>query len=378
MRILVIGDGFDLAKEQWPEAGIDTCKLNKVKSMPGLYDRVFSLNQLQMVYRQDIVDTLKLWGSKLKEGGELHLFAPSFEWAAKHAILSNKLPLLFSHHLEGDKDNPKRSIHLARQLRVDMEDAGLRVTSARVGLYTKLVEGEECAAGQHYMIARRKIGQRIVLPKKSNKPLTDELLILDPSKCDPLPIESGGWNYVLDYYWLVEQVINHGGKKILDVGSLYSNLDFFLKEYLGVEIRTVERNQSIGADYSCDFSDLPDDGFIPDIIMWASSIEHNSIEDIRRYYLESMGRLKKGGLFIATFAISQKTAWHEATKQTNLSMEDAKKVFDMEAIQGNLAEIKKMYQDNVHSLRSNYRSIFGKFDASDPEYVVGAVRKVKR
>jgi hypothetical protein len=155
MRILVIGDGFTLEEKQ-PETEIDTCKLSKFKSMPGLYDKIFSFNQLQMVYRKDVVNMLKLWGSKLKEDGELHVFAPSFEWAAKHAILSDKLPLLFSHHLEGDKDSPKRSVHLARQLRVDMENAGLIVTMSRTGFYTMTVEGEECVAGQHYMIARRR------------------------------------------------------------------------------------------------------------------------------------------------------------------------------------------------------------------------------
>ena len=144
-----------------------------------------------------------------------------------------------------------------------------------------------------------------------------------------------------------------------------------------VDVRTVDRSPASKAYYNMDFSDVPTD-WQPDIIMWASSLEHNSREDMRKYYKESMKRLKRGGMFIATFAIGEKTCWDESAEQTILSVEDAQVLFDDHRLRGNFRKIKKKYRDNAWNLAENYRRRFEKWEDTDPHYIVGAVRKVKK
>ena len=64
-----------------------------------------------------------------------------------------------------------------------------------------------------------------------------------------------------------------------------------------------------------------------DVVFWLSSIEHNTISQMKECLEASMRVLKPGGLFLATFGLSHQTHYYEPSDQTNLSAEDAVHVF---------------------------------------------------
>jgi len=115
----------------------------------------------------------------------------------------------------------------------------------------------------------------------------------------------------------------------------------------------------------------------PDIIYWASSIEHNTLEEMRKFYKHSIDLLNPGGLFLATIALSERTFWQEKTKQTNLSLSEAKETFDITEVSGNFNLSKEQYRENYHNLRDTYSKRFDKFDLNAPLYIVGGVKKIK-
>jgi glycosyltransferase involved in cell wall biosynthesis len=200
-----------------------------------------------------------------------------------------------------------------------------------------------------------------------------------------------GWNYVLDHVWItrqIEQYIadrNRHSLTILDVGCGRSRFHNFLEKRLGINIIGIDRPQgychqaqSENIDYYVDFLQLdafPENSV--DIIYWLSAIEHNEKEKIRRLFQKSMSLLKEGGSFLATFAISEKTHWFRDSEQTNLSIADSMDIFDIDDVEGNLQPVKDKYRRNTLLLRDKYERRYRKFSLSDPDFVVGAVRKIK-
>ena len=200
-----------------------------------------------------------------------------------------------------------------------------------------------------------------------------------------------GWNYVLDHVWVTEQIEQYIASKsqrsltILDVGCGRSRFHNFLEKRFGINIVGIDRPQGYchqakleNADYCADFLQLdafPENSV--DIIYWLSAIEHNEKSNIRKLFQKSMSLLKEGGLFLATFAVSEKTHWFEDSEQTNLSIADSLDIFDIEDVQGDLQSIKDKYRQNILLLRDKYERRYRGFGLSDPDFVVGAARKVK-
>jgi len=200
-----------------------------------------------------------------------------------------------------------------------------------------------------------------------------------------------GWNYLLDHVWITrkfEQYLaaNRGRElTILDVGCGKSKFHNFLEKRFGVNILGVDRphgychqGKSENVDYYVDFLAL--DIFSEksvDIILWLSSIEHNEKERIRQLLQKSMSLLKDGGLFLATFAISECTHWHNESEQTNLSITDSMDVFDVDKVCGDFHTIREKYRKNLLMLRDKYEKRYKKFGPDDPQFIVGAVSKIK-
>jgi glycosyltransferase involved in cell wall biosynthesis len=200
-----------------------------------------------------------------------------------------------------------------------------------------------------------------------------------------------GWNYVLDNVWVTKQMAQYIAAKkqqclaILDVGCGRSRFHNFLEKRLGINIIGIDRPQgychqaqSENIDYYVDFLQLdafPENSV--DIIYWLSAIEHNEKEKIRQLFQKSMSLLKEGGLFLATFAVSEKTHWFQDSEQTNLSIADSMDIFDVDDVEGNLQSVKDKYRKNTLLLRDKYERRYLRFGLSAPEFVVGAVSKTK-
>jgi len=215
------------------------------------------------------------------------------------------------------------------------------------------------------------------------------LSILIPRQINALENQDylgGGWNYVLDYSWIFYEISMHKEpvNLIFDVGcGKRSRLGKYISTFTGVDVVRIDRRDDIkGALCVPNFLEYnPVER--PDIIYWASSIEHNTPEMMNKLYKHSMKILNDGGLFLATFAVSDHTFWQEKTKQTNLDIVDALEVFEVEErvdityLSEDIYFAKKDIRENVYNLREKYIKRFGKFEDEDPLYVVGAIKKVK-
>lgn len=194
--------------------------------------------------------------------------------------------------------------------------------------------------------------------------------------------ENIGWNYPLDFHWLYSQLRNVSKNSlILDVGCGNSPFHIFAEQRLGINIVGIDREDGYchqpiitNADIYKDFADCEIRN--ADIVYWLSAIEHNRFEDIQKLYIKSMEVLKRGGLFLATFAVSKETSWFEPSEQTNLSIRDACSVFD-DIVDGVFDDIHKEYREDYLNLKTRYSKRYGGFSEQDPIFIVGCVSKIK-
>ena len=189
----------------------------------GKWDIVYLFFVLQRVAILAAAEKLENWVKLLKPGGEIHIIVPSLEWACRELLPPNEPDPFALHQIFGLQRNDKEiflSGFTMDRLRRLCFKLNLEVDQAKTFDYAQTVEGIRYQAKQHHVVAYRRVAQIMRVPDKRR--LLNELLILDPGELAPLPIHITGWNYVLDYPWLYQQIAIHGGKKILDVGSLYS------------------------------------------------------------------------------------------------------------------------------------------------------------
>lgn len=85
------------------------------------------------------------------------MFVPSLEWVARE-ILAEEPSVLMLIHIYGPQNNKENfwlSGYTMRRLRVDMEDVGFAVTTAKVGYYTMVIGEKDVSAEQHYVVGRK-------------------------------------------------------------------------------------------------------------------------------------------------------------------------------------------------------------------------------
>jgi len=118
---------------------------------------VFAHNALQRASNFAAVDILKSWYHVLKPNGELHVFVPSMEWAAREILSEDPSPLTLIqlYGTQQNEDNFWLSGHTLRRLRIDMEEAGFTVEAAKVGYYVMSVNGKDERAEEHYVLGRK-------------------------------------------------------------------------------------------------------------------------------------------------------------------------------------------------------------------------------
>jgi hypothetical protein len=182
--------------------------------------------------------------------------------------------------------------------------------------------------------------------------------------------ETSGWNYGLDYPWIISKV--KAASYILDVGCYvkpYSPIADYLVKTLGADCTGIDRK------FGIEFMNYKPTRQ-PDVILWASSIEHNKPDEMRKLYLRSMEMLKPGGMFIATIAISKDTTWFSPSVQTNLNIEDAKALFDEPDIIGDFEDVRQAYRSDKE-LVWRYTKRYGHWVDTDPLFIAAGVVKCK-
>ncbi len=199
------------------------------------------------------------------------------------------------------------------------------------------------------------------------------------------------WNCFLDYVWLTKQMDLFMENKdphnllFLDVGCGKSSFHNFIENRYGVFVLGIDRPEGFchqdelcNVNYMGDFLDmkgLPENSV--DVIFWLSSIEHNEYPKIKQLFEKSLRLLKPGGLFLATVPVADKRGWFDSSQQTNLSVDDCKRIFEVEQIHGDLVTAKAQFRENILYLKEKYQTRFGSFDENAPEYVIGGIRVQK-
>lgn len=203
--------------------------------------------------------------------------------------------------------------------------------------------------------------------------------LLDPRKIERVAPElwqNAGWSYALDYSWIIlhcdEYMPSKGGALVIDAGcgvAPFSPLGAYIGRMLGAQVIGVDRN--MGRDFMTYVPPEP-----PEIIFWASSLEHNTVEDMKKLYLRSMELLAPGGIFLATITVGFASSWFEPSANMILTPEAAAMVFDETEMSGNLQDVWQAYRQD-HQMMAKYGGRYGHFNENDPDFIIAGVMKVK-
>lgn len=138
MKILAVGtNAASVAQELFPDNEIDSTPMLPGKKRTD-YDALLSYMVLPKLSYREADETMKAWLDALKQGGEMIIFVPSLEWAARQVFATPRSPA-FMPHLFGapDKHNGHYvSAYTLLDLRSVCFRAGLAVTHASTGEYT--------------------------------------------------------------------------------------------------------------------------------------------------------------------------------------------------------------------------------------------------
>jgi cyclopropane fatty-acyl-phospholipid synthase-like methyltransferase len=151
-----------------------------------------------------------------------------------------------------------------------------------------------------------------------------------------LPNNRIGWNYCLDYSWLLMRLhtLNLNPKmRIIDIGCGPGAIHGYLEhrfdiDIIGIDIHRWERDY---VDIVGDFLNQElrrEHGLNPesvDIIIATSAFEHNLPQVHQQIVEVCMKCLRSGGHLIATFSAAEKT--YQTPGQWNLSKEDSEQIY---------------------------------------------------
>tara|TARA_R110002111_G_scaffold99170_6_gene153282 strand:- start:1808 stop:2506 length:699 start_codon:yes stop_codon:yes gene_type:complete len=220
------------------------------------------------------------------------------------------------------------------------------------------------------------------------------LKILDPRELDLIAYDEGyldeikkfsllegnriGWNYPLDYIWVLKEVkeLIGNGQRILDIGCGPGAIHGYLESKYDVDIVGVDINRwkKDYVDLVGDFGDLEFrrinkfDAESVDIVISTSAFEHINParhQEIIRIIKEC---LKPGGYLISTTTISPKKTRKVYTDQWDLSQEELEIVYGEKLVGGNYKQIKPFYQ-NHREMPALYKERFGRWLPWYPKYL---------
>lgn len=141
---------------------------------------------------------------------------------------------------------------------------------------------------------------------------------------------------------------------------------------LRLNSRSASRLEQFQVDQVGDLFDVQEGGL--DLILAASSLEHNALEQIWLCWARTVGLLADQGPLSAIFriAIDGRTLWVDDSASTLLSLEDAQDVWERR-FYGEFRSAIESYQ--VPYLRERYARRFGPLDRGYPAYIAAGVVK---
>lgn len=163
-----------------------------------------------------------------------------------------------------------------------------------------------------------------------------------------------GWNYPLDYSFIIESIneldIAKDAKKIVDIGCGPGAIHGYLenkyeKKITGVDLNRWEKDY---VDFNGDFNnvDFRRENNLNniDLVISSSAIEHNSPRNHLKLLNSIFSSLSPNGIAIITFSISTKKFNSKYYNQINLSSNVIEKFYNDQIININsIKEIKKAY-----------------------------------
>lgn len=146
----------DIDPEQKPDIVADAAGLYETlpEEYRGNLDGVFASHVLEHFSYYRTVPVLENWKKCLKEGGQLHVLVPSWEWAAREVLSENPSPALLGHSFAGQVNqwDVHYMMFTMRNLRRLFEKVGLSVIRARTGEYVLNTTAGLQKAEQHYIV----------------------------------------------------------------------------------------------------------------------------------------------------------------------------------------------------------------------------------
>jgi len=126
---------LDIDAEQKPDIVADAAHMPE--ELKEQFDGLFASHVLEHFSYWDTENVLRGWLNCIREGGELHIVVPSWEWAAREVLSAKPSPALLPHSFAGQVN--QWDVHLTmftmRNLRRIFEKLGLGIRAAATGKY---------------------------------------------------------------------------------------------------------------------------------------------------------------------------------------------------------------------------------------------------
>jgi SAM-dependent methyltransferase len=239
---------------------------------------------------------------------------------------------------------------------------------------------------RHFFIDKPKLGE------------TSLLTLLDPRSVFPgrirdleeivthslLPGRRIGWNYPLDYLFIMDEVLRRGVPRgiVLDVGAGPGAIHGYLEQTLGIEIVGID-TQRWEHDYVDALGNFLDDKFLAslgiypgnlDLIISTSAFEHQSLRKHKRCIQQCRKYLTPDGAAIITTTTSgSRTRLNLNPRQWDASRRRLSSIYGLSWDRTNTREVSRAYQSSPQ-LREAYVERFGSVKPNFPPYLsVGAV-----
>jgi hypothetical protein len=154
MKVLKIIGDIDINAQLPEDAEVITTKIDDymVAEYEEPFDMIFCIHVLQTMWGTRVNGVIDKMVKELKPMGELHVYVPAVEYAAKVLAKNNPDPVAL-YMIWGSQDRPFHCGFTLMWLRALVEETGAVVRSANVGIFTLNFNDQEARVPQHAVVA---------------------------------------------------------------------------------------------------------------------------------------------------------------------------------------------------------------------------------